>query len=451
MSYAESDEYIFDDKGDDTPDEFGESSRIIHFSTPTRKIKDLFNDFKSGDLDTRPVFQRGYVWEKSKASRLIESILMKVPIPPVYTAQNDDETEVVIDGQQRLLSAFAYMDGKFPKDNKEFSLNGLKILKEINSLTFKELDKTQQRAIENYPLQTITILKDSDKDVRFDIFERLNTGSTKLNDQEIRNCVFRGKYNELLKRLSDIPDFQYILNSPSLHERMKDTELILRFFAFSRNTYLNYKPSPKQFLNHEMETHKELQGDDVDKMEKDFKNSVSIVKSVFDNKAFKRYIPGNSRDPNGSWEEKKFNKGLFDIIMFGFKLYDKSQIIPYADAIREEMIWLMSQDEIFIDSLSGSGTDAKEKIQIKFDRWLTALRNIIGYEKPESRAFSYSLKESLYKSNPICAYEKCGQKIVSIDDAEVDHIQHYWRGGTTLPSNARLLHRYCNRKRGGNF
>ena len=111
----------------------------------------------------------------------------------------------------------------------------MQVLKELNNKSFKELDRNLQKAFEKYGLQTIVITKDSDIDVKFEIFERLNTGSVKLNDQELRNCIYRGKYNDFIKELSNDEDFQFILNSPLLNERMLDCELILRFFAFLNN------------------------------------------------------------------------------------------------------------------------------------------------------------------------------------------------------------------------
>ena len=448
MSYdTEHLEDEFDDASEQDLDEFSGPEKNIYFKTPQRLIKDLYTSYKDGDLDTTPYFQRGYVWDKTKASRLIESIIMGVPIPIVYTAEEQDGTQIVIDGQQRLKSIFGFIDGKFPKNEKDFTLSGLKIKTDYNGYTFKELDKSDKNVINNYNLSLITITKDSDKDIRFEIFERLNTGSMKLNDQEIRNCIYRGPYNEFLKELADDSDFQFILNSPGLKERMRDIELVLRYFTFKRNTYLNYKPSMKQFLNHEIIAFQNLSDNDKKNMQKDFKKAVQSAKTVFGNHAFRRFSKGLSNDPNGYWEEKKVNRGLFDVVMFGFTQYEKNEIIPKADIIREELIWLMTHDDVFIDSISGSGTDAKIKVEQKFEIWLNRLKDLLGTSTKESRSFSSSIKQSLFENDNSCKY--CEQQILSIDDAEVDHIEHYWRGGKTIPSNARLLHRYCNRKRGG--
>ena len=100
----------FEDTDDQDLDDFSESKKNIYFKTPQRLIKDLYASYKDGDLDTTPYFQRGYVWDKTKASRLIESIIMGVPIPIVYTAEEQDGTQIVIDGQQRLKSIFGFIE-----------------------------------------------------------------------------------------------------------------------------------------------------------------------------------------------------------------------------------------------------------------------------------------------------------------------------------------------------
>ena len=141
------------------------------------------------------------------------------------------------------------------------------------------------------------------------------------------------------------------------------------------------------------------------------------------------------------------NVGLLEIIMFGFSRYTKNQIIPLSDVIREELLYMMSSDKEFIDSVSGSGTTSTAKVTTRFKKWLDALEKIVGMPKTEPRSFSWELKKQLYEQNPVCAI--CGNKIMLIDDAAIDHIEHYWRGGKTIPSNARLVHRYCNLKRGG--
>ncbi len=423
------------------PVEIPPDKRRVYADKSDRSIYELFRKFQRGDLILDPEFQRRYVWDNKKASLLIESILLEVPIPVIYLAEEEDGKFTVIDGQQRLRSFFRFL-------NNEFKLRGLSVLSELNGKYFKDLDKEKQRKIEDATLRVIEIRKESHSDVKFEIFERLNVGAVKLNDQELRNCIYRGKYNDLIKELAEDRDFLFLLGLKEPHKRMYDRELVLHFLAFYNQTYLKYKPPMKQFLNREMENNRNISEEKIKELRRAFKETVSMVKSVFGDKAFRRFIPGDEKDPNGRWEIRKINIGLFEIIMFGFSRYTKNQIIPLSDVIREELLHMMTSDKEFVESISGSGTTSIAKVTTRFKKWLDALERIVGTPKTEPRTFSWELKKQLYEQNPTCAI--CGNRIMLIDDATIDHVEHYWRGGKTIPSNARLVHRYCNLKRGRN-
>jgi uncharacterized protein with ParB-like and HNH nuclease domain len=159
--------------------------RTIRTQASDPTIKSLCDRIKKGRLNTQADFQRQYVWKNDAKlkSRLIESVFLEVPIPTIYTAEEEDGKEVVIDGQQRLMTFYSFL-------NDDFRLTGLEVCKELNHKSYKTLgliNESYQEKIDEYPLRVIKILKDSDFSVRFDIFERLNRGSVKLNDQELRN------------------------------------------------------------------------------------------------------------------------------------------------------------------------------------------------------------------------------------------------------------------------
>ncbi len=408
--------------------------RRIFTSSSDPTVGGLYEDYKSGYLILQPDFQRYFVWDRSKSSRLIESVLLNVPLPVVYLAQESDSRSSVIDGQQRLTSFFHFIDG-------EFALQGLKVATELNGKRFQDLDRGQQRIIRNYPIRSITILKESDPELRFEIFERLNTGSVALNDQELRNCVYRGPYNHLIKELARDLDFMYLLGMQEPDKRMRDVELVLRFCAFYHATYLNYRPPIRHFLNRDMEKYQFISPEDAQDLRKAFKGSVQIIRSVLDRHAFKRFYRGTATHPDGYWEPKKFNTSLYDILMWGFTRYDKNQVFQHLDSIRESLVVLMSDDAEFIDSIELS-TSSIRMVQRRFDKWRSALDHVLGAPHREVRCFSYQLKESLYQQNPTCAI--CENRIQHIDDAAVDHIRQYWTGGRTIPENARLTHRFCN-------
>jgi hypothetical protein len=132
--------------------------------------------------------------------------------------------------------------------------------------------------------------------------------------------------------------------------------------------------------------------------------------------------------------------------MYGFTDYEKNQIYPKIDAIKEELIWLMTHNQGFIDSITISTND-KSKVLERFEKWMRALRDIVGYPVKEPRTYSFSVKKNLYDTNNRCSI--CEQEIRFLDDSEVDYVDFYWRGGKTIPANAQLVHRFCNRQRGG--
>lgn len=397
-------------------------------------INSLYQEYKEGDLILDPIFQRRPVWDHPRASKLIESILLEVPLPVFYLAESDDSTKEVIDGQQRLRAFFDYLDNLY-------ELKGLKALKELNGNRFKDLDKKQQKLIKQYSIRTIIFKKESDENLRFEIFERLNTGAVPLNNQELRNCIYRGAYNELLIELASDPDYLFIMGLKGLEKRMRDVEYVLRFAAFYHATYLNYKPSMAAFLNKDMSGFQNPKKENIDVLQKAFKNSCTLIRSMLGTNSFKRFYRGTESSISGYWEPKKFNASLFDILMWGFANRDKNQIMAYLDLLREAYITLMSEDDQFIQSIE-LGTSSVKSVTYRFDAWRKTIESILSFSSKQPRVFTREYKKQLYEQNPTC--QLCNQHISDLDDAAVDHIEQFWQGGKTEIGNGRLTHRYCN-------
>jgi hypothetical protein len=404
------------------------------------EIESLYNKWKRGKLVIQPDFQRQFVWDAKKSSRLIESALLDIPLPVVYISQEKDSNEYVIDGQQRLTSFFSFIDGAFP-GGADFRLSGLKVFSELNRKKFTELSDEDKDQIRYCKIRTITFRKESDPQLKFEIFERLNTGSVSLNDQELRNCIYRGPYNQLLRALASDPEFMSLIGLSKPDKRMKDIELVLRFAAFYHQSYLNFKPPMRAFLNREMESFQFISDRDALTLKSAFKNSLAVIKSMLDDHAFKRYYKGSATDPNGYWEPNQFNASLFDILTYSFANEDKSRVFQNMDTVREAFIYLMTSDQEFIDAIVLS-TSSVQAVTKRFDKWRLTLQQIIGIQHKEPRCFSHALKKSMFENDPTCAL--CHQQIQSIDDAALDHIEQFWKGGKTIPENARLAHRFCN-------
>jgi hypothetical protein len=187
------------DKGSDVPDpdEIPVRDRRVATQPYDLAVQSLVEQIRGNTiflrpLSERPSFQRRYVWTNTLASKLIESILLNVPIPPCYLSQNEDFELDVIDGQQRLFSIYRYLDNQFP-------LTGLEVLVELNGSRFHEITSKLQRQLKTHTLRCILITNESHPEIKFDVFERLNTNTVPLNAQELRNCIYRGSLNSLLK------------------------------------------------------------------------------------------------------------------------------------------------------------------------------------------------------------------------------------------------------------
>lgn len=418
-------------------------------------IQTYYQKGKVGDLIVNPEFRRKFVWDIKRASQLIESILLRVPIPTIYVSEVEDGRLEVIDEQQRLSSIFNFMDGKFPqvdrksKEHKiiDFKLKGLKSLKDLQGKMYINLDKTAQKKIMDYPLNVVVIEKGSNPDIKFEMFERINRGSMPLNDQELRNCLYRGKLNRALNhKFCTNRDFLQLLNLKAPDTRFRDVELILRFLYFCDKTYLNYKPPIKLRINEFMKEYQNPDERKSDEFLEKFKTSVELTKETFGMNAFRRFYRGNDEKPAGYWE-KKLNVSLFEIVMWGFSRYTKHNVMPVKDNIREALLYLLTTDEEFIRAIEIS-TTSKEAVNIRFEKWKDALNQIVGVPKASVRCFSGILKKDLLdKQKGICPF--CNTSILNIDDAHIDHVKPYWIGGETIPENAQLLHRFCNLKKGG--
>ena len=423
-----------------------DDSRKIVWQAKDFSIREFASMLQDGDLDLQPEYQRKYVATPKIASKLIESVIMDVPIPVIYLAEEQDGTYSVIDGQQRLTSFLSFINGKYPSGDT-FKLTGLKVYKELNRKTFADLEKEHQNKIRKTTLHTIVIKKESNEDVKFEIFERLNTGSIKLNEDEIRNTVYRGEYIKLLAELEESETFHNVVQKDNYKKRMIYRGMILRFFAISEKSYLNYQPSMKQFCNKELRDNRFLTNEKAKEYKSRFNDCIDLVKIVFGETAFRRYIPSDKEREQGNWTTTRINMALYDIQMCGFVNYSKNEVLRNADFIREAMIELMINNREFIDSILIQ-TSNKEVLKKRFKIWFEKLDEIIGNNGYEQRTFSYQTKKELFDKNPVCAIS--GQRILAIEDSEVDHIVPFSKGGKTEMDNAQLVLRYFNRAKNNN-
>lgn len=407
--------------------------RLMYTHGGNPNVASLVQRYQKKKLDPQPFFQRYQVWSKQKNSKLIESILLDLPIPLVYLAQESSGKSVVIDGQQRLMAIFSYIANGY-------SLSG--VAKKLNGKKYQDLHEELQDRIDEYQLRTVEILKESDPEVKFLLFQRLNEGSTSLNDQELRNCVHRGSYNDYLKELAKDAGWRKLLKvkGDSPHPRMVDVELLLRYMAFRDQKYMNH-PDKKtgQFLDKQMVLGESYSQKELDNAKTSFRASVELATSIFGDHACRRFVPDKK---GGKWDSK-INRALMDVQLWGFDRHPKGAYYANKDDLRDRAIDLMCDAE-FVDLISHTISETK-RVERRFDLWKMMIDDTLKDADQGDRLFSLETKKELFENDPTCAI--CKNSIVSLDDCSVDHILPHSKGGKTEADNAQLAHRYCNKSK----
>ena len=247
-----------------------------------------------------PEFQRQFVWTHAQASRFIESLLLGLPVPGIFLFKEPDTHKlVVVDGQQRLTSLLNFYHGTM--GNKRFTLKGVD--ESLDGLTYDTLNEESRRTLDDALLHATVCQQDQpegDRSSIYRVFERLNTGGTSLAPQEIRSCVYRGPFNDLLQTLNEVEDWRSIYGPVS--SRRKDQELILRFFAL-KDALSTYSKPLRQFLNDYMEEHAKPDDSWLEQHREVFLRTVSCAA---------RHLPRESFRP-----ERSLNVAVTDALLIG--------------------------------------------------------------------------------------------------------------------------------------
>lgn len=239
--------------------ELMEQKMKVDFNTYDLSVKELISMVKDGLINIAPEYQRQFRWGEERQSSLIESIFLGIPIPSLFMATNADGTWELIDGVQRVSTILCFAGTQEEREKideknlKELTLEGLKKLEDFNGLTFSKMPLDIQTKFRLSNIKITTLSDKSDKEVRFDLFERLNRGGVTLSDQEIRSCVYRGGFNNFIKELSKNKDFVQCVHLTKRQENDGTREeLVLRFFAYLYDLE-SFVHSVKDFLNDYME------------------------------------------------------------------------------------------------------------------------------------------------------------------------------------------------------
>ena len=356
------------------PDETPIRNRKLIIRAQDMTVDSMVHQLKDRTIHVRPLsekprFQRNYVWPDKFASKLIESLLLNVPIPPIYLSETEDYEYDVIDGQQRVYSIYRFLDN-------QFKLQGLEVLSELNKLNFFEIPSKLQSKLKHCSIRCIVITSDSHPEIKFEVFERLNTNTTPLNSQELRNCINRGRFNELLGELSEYEPWLKILGRKKPDKRLRDEELILRFFSFYHLGLDTYRTPQKHWLNDMAKVGSKLDAEASEALGDVWRQTIDRCLIVFEpDECFRR----STVEADG--KKKAINKALMDIVLNSFTGITDAYCKEHRDAIRQKLINVQTdptdihQGENF-DELVSRAVDHTSRVKKRFKIWADALHEI---------------------------------------------------------------------------
>jgi hypothetical protein len=331
-------------------------------------LETLVKKIKRGIIKLDPDYQRRHRWTNLTSSKLIESLILNIPVPIIYLSYDIDvDTNEegarysVIDGQQRLTAIYNFFEGKFP-------LESLDILSALEGCFYKDLPPFLIRRLEERTIKCLRIDSTVDPQVKFDIFERLNSGSVRLESHELRNAVLRGPFNNLCKELSKEAGFRSMIQIPiedsdnnKKVQKMEDVELVLRFFSLINDNYKKYKKTKdtqfKDFLSDNLAEFNLLPESGYKKYIDIFQKTMKCIYDSFGNEAFAKYKFEN----NVLKRQSKFNNAVYDALAVAIA----SEIDLDNPVITNEMktnYLNLFKEEKFYESVYGSYLDSAKLI-----------------------------------------------------------------------------------------
>ncbi len=326
----------------------------INIETKTPSLDTLINRIKRNNvqLNTESYFQRkDDLWDTVKQSRLIESILIRFPLPAFFFDATDDNNWLIVDGLQRLSSIRNFVV------TKTLKLTNLEFL-DLNDLGWDDLSSDLQRIIEESQIVIYKIMPGTPTDVKFNIFKRINTGGLILSPQEIRHALFQGKPANFIYELARSKEFLDATSYKIKTHRMLDRDFANRFLCFYLFGYNNYTPDLDTFMSKAMASINDKTDDELDKIRWDFAGAMDLSIAIFGNEAFRKIFTHSRRRP-------PINKALFDAISVQFGLLSNIErtILKANDQqFRQGLEELMATDSYFLTSVTSSTGDKNRVI-----------------------------------------------------------------------------------------
>ncbi|MDX9744309.1 MAG: DUF262 domain-containing protein [Arcobacteraceae bacterium] len=309
-------------------------------------------------IQLSPPYQRGSVWSSKQKSELIESILMGIPLPIMYFFQDNSGVKQVVDGKQRLTTLFDFM-------KNSFALTELSVMKDLKGKKFRDLNGLDQGKIEDYKIPINVIKPPTPDRIKFDIFDRVNRGGTRLNNQEMRNAIYQGRATELLEELKNNEDFKKATDYSIRSKVMKDRYMILRFIAFylwkhemlknKDGSLIEYKSDIDAFLGKTMEFLNFTDEETILKAKKAFESAMTNACHIFGQRGFRVSTYFNEA------YKRSVNMALFDSLTY---LLSDTKVQINSERVKI-LVQELFKDNEFNNSIT-SPVDSSTKVISRF-------------------------------------------------------------------------------------
>lgn len=328
-------------------------------------LRNLIERLSRGEIDMNTDFQRhADLWSDEKKSRLIESILIRFPLPAFYFDASDDDKWLIVDGLQRLSSIRSFVI------EKSLKLNDLEYLKDLEGKDYESLHRSYQRRINECQITLFMIMPGTPEEVKYSVFRRINTGGLVLNNQEIRNALAKQRERDYLENLAKDSRFTKIMGDKS--KRMQDQELVLRFLAFYSNDFLTSGKNLTDFLDDAMGYLKSLSQKELDELGGVFRRAIATCHDLFEDRAFEKWDGVSQR-------RKRKNSTLFELWMVCVaKLSDNEilKLVEKKELVQKKQYELIKNEEFFrAVSLS---TQKREHVRIRYQKAKALIAEVLN-------------------------------------------------------------------------
>ncbi|MGO8752906.1 MAG: DUF262 domain-containing protein [Thermoguttaceae bacterium] len=338
---------------------------LINILTKQMSLDTLIKRIELAEIDLSPDFQRNEVWKPTARARLIESLLIRIPLPAFYMDATDENQWLVVDGLQRLSTLRDFVLKRTMK------LRDLEFLRQFHGFGFDDLPRNYQRRIEETQVTVYLIEKGTPPEVKFNIFKRINTGGLPLTSQEIRHALNQGPVTSYLKELANSEEFQRATSHGVSDQRMAARECVLRYLAFTLTPPREYKAADfDSFLSATMEALNAMTEAKMEELAARLKRALNASHAIFGDAAFRKPTR-KSRSP--------VNKALFEVWTVTLdNQSDESlqRLEASSEEVKHQVDSFMQNDSDFINAVS-QGTGDIAKVGLRFGKFRQVIEEAV--------------------------------------------------------------------------